>query len=203
MITDSLHIQRLNPACQREAAEMLARAFFNDPLMAHYLPDLCQREKLLPRVMQASLRYCLMYGEVWAAADLSGAACWLPPGRTNMHTWGLIRSGAGVVPLWFGWQALHKVRAIEAEIDRLHHRVAPGPHWYLLVLGVAPEKQGQGVGSRLIAPQLARVEAAGLPVYLETMTELDVAFYRKNGFEVGEEIELAGGGLRVWGMKKE
>ncbi len=202
MVSDPLPIQRLDPACQREASDVLARAFFNDPLMVHYLPDTGQREKLLPGLMRASLRYCLMYGEVWATADLSGAACWLPPGQTDLHMWGLIRAGLGVVSLGIGWQALRKVRAIEAEVDRLHHHMMPGPHWYLMILGVAPERQGQGLGSRLIAPQLARATAAGQPVYLETMTELDVAFYRKNGFEVGGEISIAGGGLRVWGMRR-
>jgi ribosomal protein S18 acetylase RimI-like enzyme len=192
----------MDPACQREAAEVLARAFFNDPLIAHYLPDPDQRENLLPGLMRASIRYCLLYGEVWAPADLSAAACWLPPGQTDLRALGLIRAGLGVVSLGIGWQALWRVRAIEAEVDRLHHRVMPGPHWYLMLLGVAPGRQGQGLGSRLIAPQLARAAAAGLPVYLETMTELDVAFYRKNGFEVGGEISIARSGLRVWAMRR-
>jgi GNAT superfamily N-acetyltransferase len=200
MIPDPLTL--LNPSCQREAAKVLAQAFFNDPLMAHYLPDPGQRERLLPGFMRASIRYCLLYGEVWATADLSAAACWLPPGQTDLHMWGLIRAGLGVVSLGIGWQALWRVRAIEAEVDRLHHQVAPGPHWYLMILGVAPGRQGQGLGSHLIAPQLARASAAGLPVYLETMTELDVAFYLKNGFSVGGELSLSRSGLYVWGMRR-
>jgi ribosomal protein S18 acetylase RimI-like enzyme len=199
---DRSPILLLDSSRQHEAAGMLASAFFNDPLMVHYLPNPVQREKLLPGLMRASLRYCLFYGEVWVTADLAGAACWLPPGRTDLGAWGLIRAGLGVVPIRVGWIALGKVRAVEAEVDKLHHRVTPGPHWYLMLLAVAPERQGQGLGSRLIAPQLARAEAAGMPVYLETMNERDVAFYRKNGFEIGGEIALAGNGPRVWGMRK-
>jgi GNAT superfamily N-acetyltransferase len=196
---DVIPIIRLDPARQREAADLLARAFFADPLMVHYLPDPAQRARLLPGFMRASLRYCLFYGEVWTTPDLAGAACWLGPGQTEMKLTGLIRAAWGVVSIRMGWRALRRVQSTEAEVDRLHHTVMPGPHWYLLVVGVDPQQQGRGIGTRLLAPQLERAAAAGLPIYLETMTERDVAFYRKNGFSVGGELTLASG-LRVWAM---
>jgi len=49
----------------------------------------------------------------------------------------------------------------------LHKKYATEDHWYLHFLGVKPECQGQGVGSKLIQAviQIARLHA--MPVYLE------------------------------------
>ena len=52
-----------------------------------------------------------------------------------------------------------------ADLARNHPRV---PHWYLPVLGTAPEYQGRGVGSALLRALLARSDAEGLPAYLES-----------------------------------
>jgi hypothetical protein len=48
-----------------------------------------------------------------------------------------------------------------------------------------------------------RWQAAGCPVYLETMLERNVAFYRRHGFEVTGEAALDAGGLRVWALVRE
>ena len=213
---------KLEPTLQRQASQLLARAFFNEPLMVFYLPDTTIRQQVLTFFMLIELRYCLIYGEVWTNPELDGVACWLPPGRTKLGAWGLIRASLGIIPLhlvlpvlWRAepdgleaiplrrkWQFLKKLDRTEKEIDRIHDDIIPGPHWYLMTLGVEPSRQGQGIGSRLIAPVLQRAHSASLPCYLETMTELDVAFYRKNGFNVAHEADLIPGKLHMWAMTR-
>ena len=205
---------------QRQASELLARAFFDEPLMVYYLPDPAIRKQALLIFMWISLRYCLAHGEVWTNPELDAVACWLSPGKTNLGNWGLLRASLGVFPLRLllpvlrgsktggleaislerKWQFLKKLDRMEKEIDRMHAQVVQGPHWYLLTLGVEPARQGQGIGSRLIAPMLDRAQSASQPCYLETMTELDVAFYRKNGFKVAGEADLIPGSLHMWAM---
>ena len=193
----SLHSTR-----QQLAAEMLARAFFNDPLMRYYLPDPARRSRILPYMMRVTLRYCLFYGQVFTTPGLEGAAGWLPPG-CKMSMVGLLRASLGVIPPNLGWEALRRLNQVEPVIDRIHHACVPGPHWYLMLLGVEPARQGQGLGGALIAPVLAQARSAGLPCYLETMTELDVAFYRKHGFKVVFETDLPPGKLHVWMLLKQ
>ena len=53
-------------------------------------------------------------------------------------------------------------------IDRLHIKE---PHWYVFVLGVRPERQGEGLGRALLDPALARADRDRLPAYLETTKE--------------------------------
>jgi ribosomal protein S18 acetylase RimI-like enzyme len=201
MGADGKPIVRLQMSQQKQAAEMLSRAFFDDPLMAYYLPDRKQRDIVLPMLMLASLRYCLFYGVVYTTLDLDGAACWLPPGGTTLKTWGLIRAGLGAVSLRLGMEAFFRVNQVEPVVDRIHKVCMPGPHWYLMILGVEPSQQGQGIGGSLIEHKLAEAINSGLPCYLETMTEKDVAFYSHHGFKVVFETDLPPGGLHSWMMK--
>ena len=212
-----LEVVRLDPGLQVPASEVLSRAFFVDPLIVYYVPDENMRRRALPVFMRVMLRYTLAHGEVWTTPGLDGLACWLPPGQTELGNWGLVQASLGVVPLRvFGAflrqtrangssplnvrQLVRRVSQTEGRFDQIHKEIVPGPHWYLMTLAVEPARQGQGIGSRLIAPQLERARAAGLPCYLETMTELDVAFYRKNGFQVAHQETIQPGDLASWAL---
>jgi GNAT superfamily N-acetyltransferase len=48
-------------------------------------------------------------------------------------------------------------------------------HWYLFILGTEPAAQGRGLGSALLAQMLARVDADGMPAYLESSNERNLA----------------------------
>lgn len=193
-------IVRLDATQLAQSGGVLARAFQEDPLMVHYLPEPRRREQVLPGLMLSSLRYCHFYGELWTTRALEGVACWLPPGRTEMTLWGLLRAGLGTVSPLIGLKALWAIRRIEPLVDRIHKAAMPAPHWYLMVLGVDPAAQGQGIGARLVTSMLERAHAAGLSCYLETMTEQNVNFYRKLGFEVVREADLTRTGLHLWAM---
>ena len=62
------------------------------------------------------------------------------------------------------------------------------PHWYLAVLGTDPERQGEGIGRRVLRPVLEECDRLEMPAYLETGTERNVAFYTRHGFRVTDEV---------------
>jgi GNAT superfamily N-acetyltransferase len=70
----------------------------------------------------------------------------------------------------------------------------------LFVIGVEPARQGQGVGTALLRPMLARADREGMPVYLETHSSRNVGFYRKSGFIVAGEGRIPGSSVAVYGM---
>jgi ribosomal protein S18 acetylase RimI-like enzyme len=76
------------------------------------------------------------------------------------------------------------------------------PHWYLFILGVEQAAQGQGLGSALLAHMLARVDADGMPAYLESSKERNLALYGRHGFEVTAEVVIPSG-PRIWPMWRE
>lgn len=184
------------------AAAVLARAFQDDPLMVVALPDAERRARSLPRLIELNVRYAARYGEVYATPGMEGAAVWLPPGRAQASRGGMLRVGALVAPLTVSWVALRRLAAQEALTAHLHGQHAPMPHWYLSQIGVEPASQGRGFGGKLLAPLLARMDAEGVPCYLETAREGNVALYRRYGFAIVAEGDL-GGGLRVWAMLRQ
>ena len=76
-------------------------------------------------------------------------------------------------------------------------------HLYLWFLGVTPGLQGMGIGSRLLRAGLNRADEAGLPAYLETGTEKNVALYRRHGFEPIHAAPVAPNGPMMWHMWRE
>ena len=96
-----------------------------------------------------------------------------------------------------GLRVARRWAQVHLELDRLR---PVEPHWYLDLLGVAPDVQGQGHGGALLAELLERVDADDAPSYLETDRRASRAFYERAGYGVvGEERVL---GVRVWRMQR-
>jgi GNAT superfamily N-acetyltransferase len=74
------------------------------------------------------------------------------------------------------------------------------PHFYLSVLGVEPVRQGEGVGTALMEPVLARCDRERIPAYLETATGRNVLLYERLGFDVVEELTLPKTDVHGWLM---
>lgn len=51
-----------------------------------------------------------------------------------------------------------------------------------------------------LAAVLARADAAGLPCYLETLSERNLPFYERYGFQVTFSGEVPEGGPMAWAM---
>lgn len=65
--------------------------------------------------------------------------------------------------------------------------------WYI---GVQPEYQGNGAGTKMLLQILD--EYKHLPIYLETSNPLNVPFYKKYGFKEVNELDGLGYALKVF-----
>ena len=183
-----------------QAAEMLAWAFQSDPIYRELFPEAGARHRVLVTMFDGVVGYAMRYGEVLTTPEVRGAACWLPPGEVNVTLWRIARTGFGLVRgiLAYSQDARKRFMAGVTDTEAVHKRLMRVPHWYLWLLGVAPDRQGHGYGSALLQPILARADEDGVPCYLETQTERNVAFYRRRGFEVAETGLMPGVDLPVW-----
>lgn len=181
---------------------MLARAFFDDPMMAFVTPSAVHRRVSLPSVMAASVRLGLLAGEVRTAADDQAAAIWFPPESEGPAPEDLDAAGFEGVAKALGKRGMRRLEEVMRTFGEVRERSAVRPHWYLAVLGVEPPRQGQGIGAALVAAGLQRADAGGFPCYLETTRPANVAFYMHHGFRVVESRETPGG-LHYWAMLRE
>ena len=77
-----------------------------------------------------------------------------------------------------------------------------GSYWYLQFMGVAPGRQGQGIGSQLMAPVLERCDREGARAYLDATNERNKRLYERHGFKA-EDPFAARGAPPLWPMWRE
>ena len=203
-MTTQTEVTQLVASQIEEAGEVLGRAFFDDPATIYVLPEDAERADPLTWFMTGAARYGHIYGEVnTTEATVEGAAIWLPPENWEMSPERMEEAGLGELESNFGPEAHERFNNFFGHLGELHERDVQPRHWYLFILGVDPPRQGQGVGSALIQPVLARADSEGLPCYLETTKAINVPFYQRHGFEVVLEDDMPGGGPRFWTMKRD
>lgn len=177
-------------------AEVLARAFYDDPVTAWFYPDAARRLRHGRRFFAIRLRQLAGHGLIFTDDEHSGAALWAPPGQWRED----FRQSLRMLPM-LPVLLPHIVRSTRAvrEIERRHPVV---PHFYLSVVGTDPQKQGGGIASALLAPMLHRCDVSGTPAYLESSKAGNLSFYARQGFAVRERIELPNG-PPLWLMWRE
>ena len=109
-----------------------------------------------------------------------GAAVWLPPGAYPPSTFRQFRQMTCTLKI--GPLAPRSVQPSLRYLRATEQAHPKTEHWYLAVLGVDPGFQGKGLGGRLLEPVLARADREGLPAYLETDRERNLAFYARHRF---------------------
>jgi ribosomal protein S18 acetylase RimI-like enzyme len=199
--TDELY--RLQKRDIASAAAVLVDAFQHDPVWNAVLRDTTPEQRAA--VFETPVRYCLHYGEAYAPSEsLEGVAAWVPGKVAAVTPWRALLSGV----MWTGFRmgpnlAKRVARVFEAiEQDRAEHTHGL-PSYYLQIVGVAPEFQGQGFGGKLIRALIEKCERENAWLYLETETEGNVRLYEHLGFSVVKEIRLREIDLPMWEMMRE
>jgi GNAT superfamily N-acetyltransferase len=197
---DRTRVPEVRKATRSDAsalAEMLGRAFFEDPVIEWVFRDESRRLARARRYFAGRLRVLLPQDECYTTPDLAGAALWARPDEWHdpplMALWQVVTFAPGI-----GTRALEVLRGLRA----VEARHPAKPHWYLAVLGTEPDRQGEGVGSAVIQPVLNECDRLDVPAYLETARERNVDFYTRQGFRVTDELRLPDGPM-VWLMWRD
>lgn len=87
-----------------------------------------------------------------------------------------------------GLRNIGKLLEKERQVRKAH---PVGPFCNLWFIGVIPTKQGKGLGGKLLKEVLAYVDKKNnLPIFLETSTDRNIAFYKKHGFSLEKIINI-------------
>jgi GNAT superfamily N-acetyltransferase len=185
------------------AADIIAQAFINDPMVAFILPVKSARYHTLRKFFR-------IYGEMnilnrrgyGTGEPLKGVAYWQAPGQESLSI--SIKAVGRLLPLIFTAYpfGFFRARPIFRATDRMHQQYAPGAHYYLDNLGVLPSAQGAGLSSKLIRPILEQADAQGVIAYTDTTSRANVGFYAHFGFECMEEAAIPGTGITVFALRR-
>lgn len=166
------------------AVAAITMGFSTDPVARWMYPEPAQYFGWFPRFVRAFAGGAIASRSAFCSSGFAGAAMWLPPG---------VGSDDDAI-LGLVWDSIPDER--QADIFSLFDQMAAGhpaePHWYLPMIGVDTQQQGNGIGSALMQYALDRIDAEGLPAYLESSNPRNISLYRRFGFEVTGEIQAGG-----------
>ena len=182
----------------------IARAFMSDPLYEWAFPDAATREQKLAVLHRVLLEYGLRYGQrITQSDDGRCVAIWVPPGQSTDLV-GLARSGMLTAPLKIGPRPMARLARADAAIEPIRKQaMGDQPHWYLFIAAIDPDLQGRGRGGALLREGLARVDADGLPCFLDTNNEANLSLYEKFGFTTVAQVQVGEDGPQGWGMRRD
>jgi len=171
------------PASDENAAiSTIVMAFSADPAARWLYPDSQRYLEYFPSFVKAFAGAAFEHGSADCIDGYSGAALWLPPG-IHPDEKALIALLERTVPE----QHRAQVFGVLEQMDRYH---PSEPHWYLPMIGVVPEKQGNGYGSALLKHALARCDEDSKLAYLESSSPKNIPLYERHGFELLGTIQV-------------
>jgi GNAT superfamily N-acetyltransferase len=180
---------------------LLDAAFQDDPVSRWVFPGDEYRRTTHHRLMAAFTDIVLDEGRIDVTEDGTACALWLP-----------MPEGEHGEEDEEGGDSFAELREIvdpENErvelIGRLTGEIHPAgrAHEYLWMIGVTPDRQGEGLGTALINSVLDRCDREGLPAYLEASSARSRALYERLGFApAGPALDLPDG-PQMWPMWRD
>jgi GNAT superfamily N-acetyltransferase len=179
---------------------LLDEAFQDDPVSNWVFPEQEHRRTTHHRLMAAFTDLVLTEGRVDVTEDGSACALWLPVAAGPDDA--ADSDEAGPAQLRAAVDPDNERVELIARLTQDIHPVGRA-HAYLWMIGVRPDRQGEGLGTTLIRPVLDRCDREGLPAYLEASSPRSRALYERLGFELtGTPLALPDGPL-MWPMWRE
>ncbi len=170
----------------RDFAEALYYALKEDAFyiaMEDSIENRNSSKEAMLRYMEFSMLEAGKYGELYIPEDHSyGVSIWAKPiseelmaRRNNDKKLFLLKT--------MGEKCLNTYNTI---VDFMSTQAEPyieEDFWYLSIVGILPEFQGQGLGPELLKSVLRKTDTINTPTYLETFTPRNMTFYKRLGYQ--------------------
>jgi len=181
------------------AVEVLARAFYADPVWGWAFPDPERRLGQHRAVWELVAKAALSYESAWLTGDCAAVALWIPPGKPELRPEDEERLGPMLSELME--DGAERVLETFKRFETAHP--AAEPHYYLSLLATNPDQRGRGLGMGLLAVTLEQIDAEGAAAFLESSNPANDHRYERLGFRRCGEFELPEDGPSVTQMWRD
>jgi GNAT superfamily N-acetyltransferase len=208
-------IRKLTNGDIHATAEVLANAFADNRAYVWMHPRAAKRASDLRAFFERNLRWHLPLDLTWVATRGSrvvGTSTLEPPGGVRSEVREAIAHWLVPTVRDQGLRTFLRTAAASREFGERYRALIEGTRYYHLhAVAVAPDFQGNGVGSRLVAATLQECEQLlardSAPVVLSTQRERNLRFYQRAGFVLKEDHQMGVGwgsrGFRTWFMVRD
>jgi GNAT superfamily N-acetyltransferase len=183
-LPDGSDIRKVTEGELPQVVRALAQSFYDDPVFAWIAQDGARRLAELERGFDLfARRVWFPHDEAYTTDRVIGAAFWVPPDKWHLSVLAQLRLLPAMAIITR--RDLPRLMTLLNVIEVKHPHES---HYYLPLVGIAPEWQGRGFGSAIMRPILERCDREGVPAYLEASSPRNRDLYERHDFAVVEEI---------------
>lgn len=179
----------MNEAFIGRVTEIVSLAFANDPTWSPFASPGGVVTDDTRTYWDVFVRSAQRYPWTFMNEEETAAAVWFPPGATELTPEEEERLPQLATQL-FGEE---KAAELFQVYEQFEASTPKGDFFYLSLLGVDPAHAGQGLGLKLLRENLERIDALGVPTYLESSNPANDAKYMSVGYEPHGTFTLPSG----------
>ncbi len=177
-----IEIRSATPDEMPQAVASIVAAFITDPVARFAWPSPHDYLHAMPLATRELGGASFEHRTAYVSADFCGAALWLPPG---VHP-----NGEALEKVFRDTAKFEHLDDLLATFEKMDQSHPDEPHWYLPLIGVEPNAQGNGLGGALMRHAVARCDQEGVLAYLESSNPRNISLYEGHGFEVMGKIQV-------------
>lgn len=166
----------------KKFAETAAQAFICDETSKFILSSKLTHKTLYDFY---SVIYNATYNKMYMFAEsenIDGFIIIAPIKNSELSLWEFIKAGGLKLVFSYGLDFVLRSLNYEKNCIKIRKKFVSSNDWYIFQFGVAPTKQGMGLGSKIIRPVLNWLDSEKISCYLETQKDVNVDIYNHFGF---------------------
>jgi GNAT superfamily N-acetyltransferase len=179
-------------------AACIADAFATDPIWSVALAGVDGRTEHHQPYWRNIVEGAMRFGTVHQWESGAAVSVWVPPGESEL-TPELEQASEALLLFYLDAHGVGAMHELYKRFEASRGGV-PQQHAYLALLATHREHRGRGIGQALLAADLGKWDALGIPTYLESSNPANDHRYIRAGFEPIGRFEAVRDDARVTAM---
>lgn len=179
-----------------QIVNILTSSFDDNKSINYIIKQDNKRVERIKNLMDYSFEVCNSFGDVFLSDDKKACALILYPDKKKTSLKSILLD-AKLIFSSVGLSNIKKTMHRETMIKKLQPQELM---YYLWFIGVDPEYQNEGIGSRFLQEIINDSSKKQRAIFLETSTLKNIPWYKKFGFYIYNELELS---YKLFFLKRE